>query len=66
LCEEAAEVLFQAAVTSWHVVDIAEDAALLARYGTRIPVVRDEGSGRELGWPFDLAALQMLLTGGAD
>ncbi|WP_236101997.1 glutaredoxin family protein [Methylotetracoccus oryzae] len=66
LCDEAVAVLQQAAVPEWQTVDIADDAALLARYGTRIPVVRNEGSGREVGWPFDAAALQELMASGAD
>ena len=33
------------------VVDIADDEALLARYGTRIPVLACRG--REIGWPFN-------------
>ncbi len=65
LCDEAVAVLQQAAVTAWQTVDIADDPALMARYGTCIPVVRNEGSGRELGWPFDAAALQALMAGGA-
>jgi hypothetical protein len=39
------------------------DAGLEARYGERVPVLRDEASGRELGWPFDAAALRAFLTG---
>jgi hypothetical protein len=66
LCDEAAAVLQEAAVPTWQTVDIAEDTVLLARYGTRIPVVRNEGSGCELGWPFDAPALQVLLSSGAD
>jgi len=66
LCDEAVAVLQQAAVPVWQTVDIADDAALLARYGTRIPVVRNEGSGCEVGWPFDAAALQALMAGEAD
>lgn len=34
-------------------VDIADDSALLERYGIRIPVIRLAGSSCELGWPFD-------------
>lgn len=31
---------------------------LEANYGERVPVLREEPSGRELGWPFDAAALR--------
>jgi hypothetical protein len=43
-------------------VDIAGDDALLGRYGTRIPVVHRTDSGAELDWPFDEAALKMLIA----
>ncbi|MEM9303484.1 MAG: glutaredoxin family protein [Pseudomonadota bacterium] len=38
-------------------VDITEDIGLLERYGTRIPVLRDPDSGRELDFPIDHAKL---------
>jgi hypothetical protein len=34
-------------------VDIAEDDALSARYGERIPVLAASGTDVELDWPFD-------------
>ncbi|SFR78614.1 Glutaredoxin-like domain [Marinobacter daqiaonensis] len=33
-------------------VDIASSAELVERYGTRIPVLRREDNGAEMGWPF--------------
>lgn len=42
-------------------MDIAEDDALLARYGERIPVLR--AGERELGWPFGLLDLLRLVGG---
>ncbi|MFC4260182.1 glutaredoxin family protein [Marinobacter lacisalsi] len=33
-------------------VDIASSEQLVERYGTRIPVLRREDTGAELGWPF--------------
>jgi Glutaredoxin-like domain (DUF836) len=58
LCEQALLLLAQAnlAVTA---VDIDENAALGAQYGLRIPVLR-HADGRELDWPFDLEALEMM------
>lgn len=41
-------------------VDIAESDALIARYGERIPVLRD--GQRELGWPFGLLDVQRFLS----
>ena len=52
LCDEALAVLAAARVPEFDSVWIDEDAALEARYGDRIPVLRDAATGRELGWPF--------------
>ena len=38
-------------------VDITESPELLARYELRIPVLRREDTGAELGWPFSLGQL---------
>ena len=65
LCELAQAILSAVALTrGWRVqlVDIADDDALLERYGTRIPVVRDPRDGREIGWPFDRDALERELA----
>lgn len=43
-------------------IDIEEDAACYARYATRIPVIARERDGRELGWPFDDAAVTALIS----
>jgi len=59
LCKQAEEVLHAAGMTAEY-TDIAEDEALLERYGMRIPVVRRVDNGAELGWPFDVAALERL------
>ncbi|WIH06015.1 glutaredoxin family protein [Xanthomonas translucens pv. graminis] len=53
LCDQALTVLAQARVGELESVFIDGDAALEARYGERVPVLRDAG-GRELGWPFDV------------
>jgi hypothetical protein len=57
LCDLALAVLADARAPEFDSVFIDEDAALEASYGERVPVLRD-GSGRELDWPFDAAALQ--------
>ena len=66
LCELAAELLdaVPATLASWHEIEISEDENLLARYATRIPVVRREDSNAELGWPFDETQLQAFLVEG--
>ena len=61
LCEDAELILqyckqYEPAI-SWQTVDIAEDPALVERYGIRIPVVHSEPDGEELGWPFDAGQL---------
>ncbi|WP_372965559.1 glutaredoxin family protein [Marinobacter sp.] len=43
------------------VVDIAQSEDLVKRYGTRIPVLRRQDTGTELGWPFTQAQLLTFL-----
>lgn len=57
LCDQALEVLAQARVADLDSVFIDEDTALEARYGLRVPVLSD-AQGRELDWPFDVAAVE--------
>lgn len=58
LCDQAVAVLAQARApdfdSSW-VDDSPDDEA---RYGTRVPVLRDTQDGRELNWPFDADAVR--------
>ena len=55
LCEHAKAVMANCLEegTTLTEVDIADDDALMEAYGIRIPVVKHERSGREIGWPFD-------------
>ena len=53
LCELALDVLAHARAPEFETVFIDEDTALEARYGLRVPVLRDAASGAELDWPFD-------------
>lgn len=57
LCDLALEVLAQARSPEFDSVFVDDDAQLAARYGERVPVLRDEDSGREIDWPFDFAAI---------
>ncbi len=41
-------------------IDIADDSFLFELYGVRIPVVKNEESGEELGWPFNSEQLANL------
>ncbi len=61
LCDEALDILATARAPSFESVFIDGDDALEARYGIRIPVLRDATSGRELGWPFDAARVRAFL-----
>lgn len=62
LCEEAADLLAVVAPERrFETVDIEDDIVLLDRYGVRVPVLRLEPSGAELGWPFDAHALARFL-----
>jgi hypothetical protein len=42
-------------------VFIDDDAELEARYGERVPVLREDASNRELNWPFDAASVQRFI-----
>jgi len=61
LCEQAEAVLQAVGIAAEH-IDIAEDDALLEKYGVRIPVVKREDTGAELGWPFDEAAVRRFIV----
>ncbi|MBS0383457.1 MAG: glutaredoxin family protein [Proteobacteria bacterium] len=61
LCDEAVALLARVRAPDFESLWIDDDADLEARYGTRVPVLRDEDSGRELDWPFDAAALREFL-----
>lgn len=61
LCERAVGVLAEARTPDFESVWIDGEADLEARYGERIPVLREDDSGRELDWPFDAAAVRAFL-----
>ena len=63
LCDLALEVLAHARVPEFESVFIDNDDALEVRYGLRVPVLRDEVSGIELDWPFDVEAVRRMLQG---
>lgn len=66
LCEQAEQLLMPwlARDVVVELLDIAESEVLVARYGLRIPVLRRERDGAELGWPFDERSLAAFLQGG--
>jgi Glutaredoxin-like domain (DUF836) len=61
LCDLALDVLASARVPDFDSVFIDDDDGLEARYGERVPVLREDESGRELDWPFDAAAVGLFL-----
>lgn len=63
LCDRALAVMAAARAPEFESVWIDGDDALEATYGVRVPVLRD-ATGRELGWPFDAAAVRAWLDAG--
>jgi glutaredoxin len=61
LCDEAVALLARVRAPEFESVWIDDDAELEARYGERVPVLRDDTSGYELDWPFDPEALRAYL-----
>jgi len=64
LCDLALSELAKARAPEFDSVFLDDHPALESRYGARVPVLRDEGSGRELDWPFDAATVQAWLAAG--
>ncbi len=62
LCDLALEVLAKACVPEFESVFIDDDEALEARYGVRVPVLRNEATGGELDWPFDVDQVAIAVT----
>lgn len=62
LCDQALAVLAEARVPDFDSVWVDDSDELEHRYGTRVPVLCDRGSGRELDWPFDAAAVMNWLN----
>ena len=62
LCDEAVGLLAAARAPEFESVWIDDDTELEARYGERVPVLRDEASGRELDWPFDIETLRAFIA----
>jgi hypothetical protein len=61
LCDLALDVLAHARAPDFHSVFIDADAELEARYGERVPVLREDESNQELGWPFDVQTVLSFL-----
>lgn len=65
LCDDAEQII-QSTLNPEFIqldkVEIADDDALVDRYGVRIPVIGIVGEVAELNWPFDQQALIEFLT----
>lgn len=65
LCEDAEILLnntFQSIRISYAKKDIAEDDALLQKYGLTIPVLSCLETGKELNWPFNKQSLTAFIN----
>lgn len=65
LCDQAVAVLLavlKPGDAEVDLVDIAFDDALMESYATRIPVVREPQTGKELNWPFDEGQFSVFLA----
>lgn len=63
LCDLALGMLAAARAPDFETVFIDDDASLEARYGLRVPVLRDDARDVELDWPFDAGVLRDFLQG---
>ncbi|MDX2322477.1 MAG: glutaredoxin family protein [Moritella sp.] len=58
LCEQAWDIVTdQGLVNEMTRVEIIHVEADVARYGIRIPVIKNNVTDREIGWPFDSTEL---------
>jgi len=62
LCDQALAVMAEARAPDFDSQWVDDDEMLEARYGARVPVLRDQRDGRELDWPFDAAAVRLFLA----
>jgi hypothetical protein len=58
LCDQALAALAAARAPTFESVFIDGDDTLEARYGLRVPVLRDAARDAELDWPFDVDAVR--------
>jgi Glutaredoxin-like domain (DUF836) len=63
LCDQALAVLAEARLSTFESVFIDEDPMLEARFGIRVPVLREDASGTELDWPFEVSVVAALRDG---
>lgn len=63
LCELAKTMLSAELTDDSHLteINVKTERQYYHQYGARIPVLRNEQSGEELGWPFDESQLKEFL-----
>jgi hypothetical protein len=61
LCEQAITLLEQENI-ALTLIEIADSDALIALYGTRIPVLQRFDNSAELNWPFNQANVRAFIT----
>ncbi len=61
LCELAYAFVVQLPDIALEVIEIADNEALLAQYGLRIPVLQMQNTKAELDWPFSEVDLREFL-----
>ena len=64
LCELAKTMLSAELTDDSHLteINVKTERQYYHQYGARIPVLRNEQSGEELGWPFDESQLKEFLN----
>ena len=63
LCDLALAVLAEAGAPAFDSAWVDDVPEWAQRYGSRVPVLRNDRDGRELDWPFDAAAVRAFLRG---
>ncbi len=64
LCDDAQALLAQSSYADELQItpyNIRQDSELYHLYAVRIPVLKREDNGEELGWPFNLEELELFL-----
>lgn len=64
LCDLAKQMLEQVGLNNLQLtqVNVKEERQYYHQYGARIPVLRREATGAELGWPFEAQQLKEFLS----
>ncbi len=64
LCDTAKSMLQTPGLPGYEMaqINVKQERSYYHQYGARIPVLKREDTGAELGWPFDIDALQLFLS----